>query len=272
MTICVSLECFAAQKKALNGIPRGIQRKNNCMIVVYKQGGELLSELLVRVRKEHDIEDAVPLTYAGRLDPLVEGVVLMFAGDDVHQKDLYTKLPKQYTFDVLFGVGTDTHDPLGIIYSAATTLVNTQTVRNIAEDFVGVHSQRYPLYSSKPVDGVPLFAHARAGNSVEQPSHDVEMFQLQTLEERYINGELLAEQAVERVAQVNGDFRQANITAEWVEFGKAHESQEFLIMRFVATVGSGFYIRQFAHDLGEKLNVPALAWWIRRDRVGDYTL
>lgn len=242
------------------------------MIVAYKQPGELLSELLTRVRKEHGIGDTVPLTYAGRLDPLVEGVVLLFAGEDVHQKDLYTKLPKQYTFDVLFGVDTDTHDPLGIIESVATTRVDAKIVRKTATDFVGGHSQQYPLYSSKPVDGVPLFMHARAGTVVEQPSHEVEMLQLQTLEERYMNGELLAEQAIERVAQVNGDFRQADITAEWVEFGKVHQSQEFLIMRFVATVGSGFYIRQFAHDLGEKLNVPALAWWIRRDRVGDYTL
>lgn len=242
------------------------------MLLVYKQSGELLSELVTRVRLEQGIGEDVSLTYAGRLDPLVEGVVVILTGDDVHQKDQYAGLTKRYTFDILFGIGTDTHDPLGRIEQVHSFAGEEDEIIRVAETFLGITEQQYPLYSSKTVQGTPLFAFARAGISVEQPIHKVEMFGLKSLGMRKISGGVLADEAQEKVARVHGDFRQEDIGRDWKSFGEEHRIKEFTISRFVVTVGSGFYVRQLAHDLGERLGIPALAWWIRRDAVGEYTI
>lgn len=242
------------------------------MFLVYKQPGELLSELLDRVRERERLDKDVPLTYAGRLDPLAEGVMIILAGEEVHQKERYTKLRKQYTFDILLGVGTDTHDALGRIEQVLPFEDPEERIRSEAETFLGVTEQRYPAYSSKTINGTPLFALARAGNVPDHPTHAVEMFALRCLGKRKVLGGVLADEAQEKVSAVSGDFRQSETVSDWRNFGEEYQSVEFVITRFVATVGSGFYIRQYAHDLGERLGVPALAWWIRRDAVEDYTI
>ena len=54
------------------------------------------------------------MTYAGRLDPLAEGALLILAGNAVHEKEKYLKLDKEYEGEILFGFTTDTYDILGL--------------------------------------------------------------------------------------------------------------------------------------------------------------
>ena len=83
------------------------------VLPVYKNAGETPLECLERVRKQHPEFIHMPITYAGRLDPMAEGVLLLLIGDECMKKDEYLNLPKEYEVTVLFGFATDTYDLLG---------------------------------------------------------------------------------------------------------------------------------------------------------------
>mgnify|MGYP000153282325 CR=1 FL=1 len=81
---------------------------------IYKPVG--LSPLdIINILKDKSPEyQDVPITYAGRLDPMAEGVLLLLAGDEVHKNEEYQKLDKEYEAEILIGFNTDTYDVLGI--------------------------------------------------------------------------------------------------------------------------------------------------------------
>ena len=81
---------------------------------LYKQAGETPLECILRFKKDNPQFENVPMTYAGRLDPLAEGVLLVLSGKEVHRKEEFLNLRKEYEVEVLFGVGTDTFDVMGL--------------------------------------------------------------------------------------------------------------------------------------------------------------
>ena len=102
--------------------------------------------------------------FAGRLDPLAHGVLLLMIGDENKNRDKYLSFPKVYEFQVLFGVATDTYDALGFLQS--TKLKNTPDnldvqIAEFINNKIGKQVQVYPPYSSKAVLGKPLFWWAR---------------------------------------------------------------------------------------------------------------
>ncbi len=85
------------------------------VIKIYKKKGETPLECIGNLKKQDENLKLLSMTYAGRLDPLAEGVLLILVGDEVNNKNEYLKLPKEYEVDILFGFGTDTYDLMGKI-------------------------------------------------------------------------------------------------------------------------------------------------------------
>ncbi|MEK7130743.1 MAG: pseudouridine synthase, partial [Patescibacteria group bacterium] len=102
------------------------------------------------------------MTYAGRLDPMAEGVLLILAGKAVHKKEKYLKLDKEYEGEILFGFETDTYDILGL--SKRKKQPTSITVLDgIIKNLEGEISLPLPPYSSYKIKGKPLFQWAREG-------------------------------------------------------------------------------------------------------------
>ena len=59
------------------------------LIIAYKNMGETPLECLERMRKEHRISDDIPMTYAGRLDPMAEGLMVVLVGEECKNKEKY---------------------------------------------------------------------------------------------------------------------------------------------------------------------------------------
>lgn len=105
------------------------------------------------------------LGYAGRLDPMAEGVLVVLVGDENKRREAYLSLNKEYIVEILFGFETDSYDMLGLAPSSlAGQEKNTDVLKSYLGSFVDVHDQEYPPYSSKTVVGKPLFVWAREGN------------------------------------------------------------------------------------------------------------
>jgi tRNA pseudouridine55 synthase len=229
------------------------------------------------------------MTYAGRLDPMASGLLLILTGDETKNKEKYLKLDKEYKFEVLFGFATDTYDLLGIPkvnnFLRSSDLrgpVPARPFKNYSplefrnailynlKFFTGKFIQKYPIYSSKTVKGKPLFTYARSGEDVETPEREVDVKNFKFIKLRKIDNKKLLENIEKRIKKVQGDFRQEEILKIWRE--KLMERKDFYIVNFKIKCSSGTYVRGIANSLGEKLNVPSLAFSIKRTKVGKYVI
>jgi len=266
------------------------------VIQIYKQPGETPLDCIKKLKINRPELKLFPMTYAGRLDPLAEGVLLILVGDKCLKKDEYLALSKEYEVEVLFGFATDTYDVMGkITYNYASsellfkrssdegdgsrgqTVSNSNSdfaykIQNLLPQFIGQIKQKYPAYSSRPVKGRPLFMWAREDklDQIEIPEHDVVIHSLEILKEKNITSQKLLKMIKEKIDQVSGDFRQAEILALWQD--NLQKDETYKIVKLKVNCGSGVYVRGLANDIGVKLGIPALALKIIRTRIGDYQI
>lgn len=247
------------------------ETKNN-IINGYNRPGETPLQTTHRLRETLSIDKDIPITYAGRLDPMAEGVLVLLVGEAVHQKEEYLAKEKEYSFSILFGFETDSYDTLGLITKVSEDSVSREDVQNVLSGFVGKQEQKYPPFSSKPVQGKPLFEWAREGNldQIEIPTHTVDISDLWLKDFKQIQGSTIKERINRVISLVTGDFRQTETLALWEE--SLEDKKEYYIAEVNMICSSGTYVRALVHDLGKKLGVSATTYTIVRSRVGDFNL
>ena len=244
------------------------------VINIYKKHGETPLQALERYVASHPEYKGVKMTYAGRLDPMAEGVLILLTGEKNKEREAYTGLPKDYEFDFVLGVETDTYDLLGKITGATGAKnLSHEDIASALRKYSGTFEQAYPAYSSKVVDGKQLFEYARAGTigKIVLPKHSVTVTSMELVGERSISrGDFLRE-VVQAVESVTGDFRQKEIVTLWKKY--IEDAPENLTV-YTARVscGSGFYVRQLVSDIGRDLGTGAVTSRILRTRVGDFKI
>ncbi len=242
--------------------------------ILYKNLGETPYEAVLRYKKEHPEYTETPMTYAGRLDPMAEGVLLVLSGDGILDKDKYLDLPKTYEFEILWGFETDTLDLLGLVHKFESYKVESEKIQEYLKNSVGKFEQVYPVYSSRPVNGKSLFRWAREGrlSEVDIPKHTVELHEAEYFSRKVVAKSELLEDIKNKVALVNGDFRQQEIVSKWEDVLEKTDSNEFAVDKIRVKVSSGFYVRQFVSDLAESLGTKAVAFHIKRTSIGEYII
>jgi tRNA pseudouridine55 synthase len=241
------------------------------VLIFNKKEGETPLEALDVFRARNRKYEDTKMTYAGRLDPMASGLLVVLAGDEVKNKEKYLKLDKEYEFEILFGFTTDTYDILGKVTRSCLVEMTVRELEKIIKQnlkfFTGKFVQKYPLYSSKTVLGKQLFQYGREGVDVERPEREVFVKSLKFIKLRKINNKILLESIEKRIRKVNGDFRQKEIIKIWQKELEQGESL-LKIASFKIKCSSGTYVRGVANSLGEKLDIPALAFSIKRTKIG----
>lgn len=220
------------------------------VLKLYKELGETPLACLERFRAAHPEYANEKMTYAGRLDPMAEGLLIALVGEECKQKDAYLGLDKEYIFEVFFGIQTDSYDILGIPKFSEKKVFDIKS-------FVGKKIQEYPPYSSR------TFEMAREGIEFEAPTKEVEVYNLEMLEEREISARNFLAEISRRIALVKGDFRQEEILTAWDNVLE-NSLETFRIAKFKINCSSGTYVRSIANQMG------GIAWSIKRTRVGEY--
>jgi len=265
------------------------------IIVAYKKLGQTPLECLNDLKiSRPDLAD-LPLTYAGRLDPMAEGLMLVLVGDECKKKDQYLGLDKTYEFEILVGFSTDTYDLLGKAESEnkgvrmvwpsfqknsarrsedlSNALFSDSAFVTTLESFVGTFRQKYPSFSSKTVDGKQLFQLALDDELPDElPEHEVTIYNLQCTSTVLQKKEDLEKEIIGRIALVKGDFRQEEIIKKWQEAFSQSNQKEFVVLSCVMDCSSGTYVRQLVADISEKVGIPLVTYSIKRTRVGEYVL
>ncbi len=220
------------------------------VFVAYKKEGETPLECLTRLKDEGFLPSADKFTYAGRLDPMAEGLIIYLRGEAIKNKHHFLSLDKEYEVEVLLGIGTDTGDILGLINSVVhgDVVFDLKNVQSICESFVGEMEVPYPWFSSKTLKGKPLYEWARefASEEVEteidmlneenadgesvgekntketidkdiflRPMTKLSIKNIEFLNLSLISNNNLLNNVVQRIQKINGDFRQEEILHEW---------------------------------------------------------
>ena len=251
--------------------------------VLEKKIGETPLQVIERFKADHPRYKDIPATYAGRLDPMASGKLLVLFGEECKKKEEYIGLDKQYDIEVLLGVGSDTGDVLGITtLSTDVVLPARPLLISILQKELGTHERPYPAYSSKAVDGKPLFLYALEGTlgSISIPTHaetiyDIRLLDIQSvttsLLETHIKNTLsLAPVSFESSKELGADFRITEVSKSWNEIF-THD-KEYSILKLRVTCGSGAYMRTLAERIGKDLGTNGLALSIHRRHIGKRSI
>jgi tRNA pseudouridine55 synthase len=241
---------------------------------LYKKEGETPLETIERFKMDNSEYSREKMTYAGRLDPMAEGVLIVLVGDECKNKDKYLGLDKEYEFEILWGVDTDTYDILGIpkIHGSLASVDFGDEFVKVVTNMKGRFFQKYPAYSSKTVEGKQMFQIAREGKigEIEIPEREVEIYNFEYLGNYELREKELLENITKRILKVKGDFRQKEILEEWNKKIPKPGFGKFVISKFKVSCSSGTYVRGIVNELGKKLGVGATTFGIKRVRVGEY--
>ncbi len=229
------------------------------MILLYKYRSETPLRALSRLRVEQPELAQETLSYAGRLDPMTEGILPVLVGEEENRnrKDFLDK-DKEYQAHFVIGCSTDTNDILGLVTKSNFIKIDPEILMRAVMNLKNITVQVYPWYSSKTVNGIPLFAYAKAGNfDIERPTRAVEVYSVTDIDIYEIDAQEWVQQNIADIQKVYGDFRQDAITNSWNTL-----SWKFPIgvqvVSCVLKVSSGTYIRTMAENLAQELGVPVL--------------
>jgi tRNA pseudouridine55 synthase len=117
--------------------------------------------------------------FAGTLDPLASGLLILATGRATKLLDYFHNLPKTYEAQIIFGQTSTTYDLEGPIeINQQAKPFAWEVIEELLKKFLGQQSQQAPLYSAKKVKGQALYKLARQGKKITPPSQVVEIYDL----------------------------------------------------------------------------------------------
>lgn len=239
---------------------------------LYKPIGWTPLETIEELRKKRADLSNEKMSYAGRLDPMAEGLVLILAGENLKHQDWYRKLPKEYLVDIVLGISSDSGDILGILENHKVPKIDEKKAERVVEKLKGKNKLLLPAYSSYRVKGRPLFWWAKEGRlrEIEIPRRDMEVYEARLFKVYTTSSRHLAENSIEKINLVKGDFRQEEIKEEWLRIGE--EDNNYPVMRMKIECSSGTYIRSLATLLANEFKTGALLKSLKRTKIGDFQI
>jgi tRNA U55 pseudouridine synthase TruB len=215
----------------------------------YKQEGELMNDVIEQV-KQLVLHKRV--CYAGRLDPLAKGIIIIMTDDDVMKKELFCKFDKTYKFTLLCGFKTDTFDIMGMITDVGTEKKDV---------CVGKYEMKYPSYSSYSICGKPYWYYTKNNLQVPfEPSKNIDLIKLDKINDIEITGENLLKMIIYKINKVQKmSFRQFYIIESWKNH--VNVDAEYHMIDYEITLSSGGFVRYFGNLMnGACLNIERIRY------------
>jgi len=243
------------------------------VIAIYKPPGLTPLQAVEVFKKQNPQYKDSKISYAGRLDPMAEGLQLLLIDEENKNRKLYENLEKTYEFSMLLGISTDTYDLLGKITASSKEhmQISSNDIKKHLISFLGTQKLPYPPYSSRTVNGIPLFKYARENRlgEISIPERTVTISSFELLSSSLLSPIDLLSYISTVIPNVQGDFRQVTILQLWKDSAPLFPPQ-IPKFDFRITCTSGTYVRGIVHALGAILNIPTVTYAINRTRIGEY--
>jgi tRNA pseudouridine55 synthase len=121
--------------------------------------------------------------YIGTLDRNASGILPIALNEGVKLIPFLENGEKRYVARFVLGITTDTLDMEGTILTEVEPPVyDRETIAEALLKFKGKITQKVPVYSSKKVEGKPLYKWVRQGIAIEPPSKEVEVYDVKFLD------------------------------------------------------------------------------------------
>lgn len=202
-------------------------------LVVYKPKGITSHDVINKIRRVYRIKKC---GHAGTLDPMAQGVLLVFFGKALKLINFIPgeHLDKTYLARLTLGSTTDSYDETGNITSVydGSTQYSEEELQKAIYKYTGKYDQIPPVYSAIKIQGKKAYAMARAGEEVKLAGRPVEVNSIRLIN-NYINNQ-----------------------------------KHNLLIRVHCSRGT--YIRSLAQDIGQELGCGAYLSYLLRERVGKW--
>ena len=156
--------------------------------------------------------------HAGTLDPLASGLLLVCTGKFTKRITELQGQAKEYTGTFYIGATTPSYDlETEIDETFDTSHIDETIIHETVKQFLGEIDQKPPIFSAIKKDGIRLYEHARAGESVEIASRKTTIHEFE----------------ITRIALPEVDFRVVCSKGTYIrslayDFGKAMNSGSHL--------------------------------------------
>jgi tRNA pseudouridine55 synthase len=120
--------------------------------------------------------------HTGTLDPLASGVLPLCFGAATKFSQQHLNADKVYDTTLRLGLTTSTGDAEGHITHTQPVHCTVGQVVEVLDRFTGPIQQLPPMHSALKKDGKPLYAYARAGQTVERTPREVTIHALELLD------------------------------------------------------------------------------------------
>ncbi len=171
--------------------------------------------------------------HCGTLDPMATGMLIVVVGKATKVQDMLMCEEKVYTATMKLGVETNSQDADGeVVAIKPTDGITEADIRAAFEKYNGEFDQVPPMYSAVKINGVPCYKLARKGKEVERKAR--------------------------HVAVLDYEITRIDMESAEVDF-KVHCSK-------------GFYVRTYAHDIGQHLGCGAHLTALRRIQSGHFDI
>ena len=157
--------------------------------------------------------------HAGTLDPLASGLLLVCTGKFTKRITELQGQAKEYTGTFFIGATTPSYDlETEIDQTFDTSHIDESLILETAKHFLGEIDQKPPIFSAIKKDGIRLYEHARAGESIEIASRKTTIHEFE----------------ITRISLPEVDFRVVCSKGTYIrslayDFGKAINSGSHLI-------------------------------------------
>jgi tRNA pseudouridine55 synthase len=251
-------------------------------VTIEKAVGETPLSALERYRSTNSALTGLPIAYAGRLDPMASGKLLLLLGEECKAQAQYHTLDKAYEFSVLFGITSDTADILGRLTFADPPLLDHNMISQATAAYRGRISLPYPTFSAKTVHGKPLHTWTLEGrlNEITIPRRHSRVYRLYISHIDQVSGAKIYTRAHAKIQALppvtdpkkalGEDFRRNSVLADWEAFRAQYHSTYFPIVTIRCVASSGTYMRTLAQEIATYCGSQGLAFHITRTKIGRY--
>ena len=160
--------------------------------------------------------------HAGTLDPLATGLLLICTGKFTKRITELQGQAKEYTGTFYIGATTPSYDlETEIEETYSTSHIDEALIHETVKQFLGEIDQKPPIFSAIKKDGVRLYEHARAGETIEIESRKTTIHEFE----------------ITRIALPEIDFRIVCSKGTYIrsiayDFGKAiHSGSHLTVLR-----------------------------------------
>lgn len=243
--------------------------------------GETPLVALERVRTQLKLSQTVPLAYAGRLDPMASGKLLILIGDECKVQEKYHAFDKEYKVEILLGVSSDSGDVLGLVEQYTKRIIATSEILRTLQNTVGEITLPYPQYSSKTIHGKPLHTWAleKKLGEIEIPLKQSRIHRLSFEGVRTISKREVLEAVREKIETIpkvieerkalGADFRRTDVRDAWNTIDRVG-TDNYQVLSFTCIASSGTYMRSLSEKIAQDLGTRGLAYSIHRTKIGTY--